>query len=303
METKQKEDVLVKNSDEVKVEARRSLKNGVDFIDEAFGVYRRHYKTLLSISLVSLIPSILVSFFTEGAVLSSVVKTLGLYLTILCGAIIFILFAVISSWAQIALIYFTKERDKDLRSSQAFAFAWEKLGTYWWIAFLVGFLFLGGFMLFFIPGLLFSVWFSFVYYVMVAEDEKGMTALLKSREYVKGRVWSVVWRFIVLYFFNLLFAIPVGLFFGGFSSPLGSFLTQNIFSFFVVPFNIIYLFLVYQNLVEIKGKFVFAPHKNTKRIFLSIGAVGILLPSILIGLFVLFFPVQSSQIFLMMSSV
>lgn len=300
MEPKQTE--IVKKHEEEKKEIKHPLKNGADFIDESFGVYKKHYKTFLSISAVSLVPSILVSVFSEESVYTAVTKTFGLYASIFCGAVMGILFIIISSWSQIALLYSLKEQDKELDPSQAFAFAWHKLISYWWIACLTGFIILGGLMLFFIPGAIFAIWFSFAYYLLIMEDEKGMNALLKSREYVKGHGWAVLWRFIVLYFFNLLFAIPVGILFGGFPAPWSSMLTQNVFSFFVVPFNIVYLFLVYRNLKEVKGEFIFAPHKKTKRVFLVIATVGIILPFVLIGLFALLFPLQASRIFLMMTS-
>jgi len=283
-------------------EHKKTFAKSLVFINEAFELYMRRYKILLSISFVSLLPSVLVSVFYEESVFSSVMKTFGSYAAILIGAVMSVLFIIISSWTQIALIYSVKETEKKIDPSLSFSFAWRKLGSYWWIAFLSGFLFLGGFILFLIPGFLFAIWFSFVYYVLIIENEKGMNALLKSREYVRGKEWAVLWRFIILYFFNLLFAIPIGMLFGGIPQPWGPLMTQNFFSFLVVPFNIAYLFLVYRNLVEIKGDFVFMPNKKTKRIFFTIGTVGILLPFLLVGLSFLLFPLQTSRILLLIRS-
>jgi hypothetical protein len=64
----------------------------------------------------------------------------------------------------------------------------------------------GGFMLFIIPGffLLISLYFS--QYIFVLEGKRGMAALLRSREIVKGRWWTVLKKVIGLSFY---FIIPV----------------------------------------------------------------------------------------------
>ncbi len=258
----------------------KTLKKAGDIIREAFELYQKQYHTLLSISAFIIIPSLLVSVFFQKGILLSVAGTFGLLFTILCGSILGVLFIVISSWGQIALIYSAKE--SSLTVSGAFALAWEKLLSYWWIMFLIGFLVLGGIMLFIIPGFLFAIWFSMAYFVLAMEDEKGMNALLKSREYIKGRAWSVFWRYLVLSFCTLLFGIPVSILFGGFPEPWGGIITQNVFSFLVVPFNVMYMFLLYRSLVETKGEFSFVPKQKTKRIFIALGWFGILLPIILI---------------------
>lgn len=55
-----------------------------------------------------------------------------------------------------------------------------------WLGFLTSFIIGGGFMLLIIPGVIFMVWFFFAQFILVKEDVRGMSALLKSREYVRG---------------------------------------------------------------------------------------------------------------------
>lgn len=75
---------------------------------------------------------------------------------------------------------------------------------------------IGGMMLLFIPGLIFSVLVSMSLYALVFENRKGMDALFRSVDLVKGNFWAIVGRLCVL----MLAMIPVGMIFGLISLPL-----------------------------------------------------------------------------------
>lgn len=53
-----------------------------------------------------------------------------------------------------------------------------------------------GTLLLIIPGIIFSVWFSFSLYVLILENKKGTEALSASRELVKGKFWPILWRWL-----------------------------------------------------------------------------------------------------------
>ena len=46
---------------------------------------------------------------------------------------------------------------------------------------------MGGFVFFIVPGVIFSIWLSFSVLILIVENEKGTNALVRSKEYVKGR--------------------------------------------------------------------------------------------------------------------
>lgn len=48
-----------------------------------------------------------------------------------------------------------------------------------------------GYLLLIIPGIIFSVWFTFVIVIMINENVWGLAALKSSRNLVKGRFWKV----------------------------------------------------------------------------------------------------------------
>ncbi|MDP3794984.1 MAG: hypothetical protein Q8R13_03585 [bacterium] len=55
----------------------------------------------------------------------------------------------------------------------------------------------GGFMLFVIPGIILSLALSFAGYVLFSEGYRGLAALVRSWQYLRGYWWSVFWRYLV----------------------------------------------------------------------------------------------------------
>lgn len=55
-------------------------------------------------------------------------------------------------------------------------------------------IFLGGLILFIIPGVIFGLWYTFSQQVLVLDGKQGLEALAASKELVKGRFLSVLWR-------------------------------------------------------------------------------------------------------------
>lgn len=53
---------------------------------------------------------------------------------------------------------------------------------------------IGGTILFVIPGIIFSIWYSFTYYSVLFEEKRGVAALSASKSLVSGRWWQIFWR-------------------------------------------------------------------------------------------------------------
>jgi hypothetical protein len=79
---------------------------------------------------------------------------------------------------------------------------------YWWVTVLMCLIVMGGTVLLLVPGIIFSVWFMMVPYVFVLEKQKGLNALLRSKEYVEGHGWEIFWKAVPLFLISigLLFA-------------------------------------------------------------------------------------------------
>jgi len=205
---------------------------------------------------------------------------------------------VISMWGQIAILLLIKDGKKGVTIKEALVKAWGKLKSYWWISFLKGFIVVGGYLLLIVPGFLFSIWFSMASFVFVSEDIKGMNALLKSREYVRGYFWAIVGRYMFWGVFSILlywlpFLVFKALHFPSYVNYMYSIVTSII----IGPFSLVYAFLLYNNLKLIKGHFVFKPSSNNKTFFVICGMLCIIIPIILlmISIFKTYSGIQSTH--------
>lgn len=136
-----------------------------------------------------------------------------------------------------------------------------------------GLITLGGIFLLVIPGIVFSIWFSFIVFVIVNENKKYLLALHTSREYIRGRFWKVVWRWLVVYApFLLVGLIP------GFSERENEWVNGiiQLFSFLSAPFYLVYGYVMYRHLKDISVAPVIVPSKN-KLLYFGVPVVGFII--------------------------
>jgi len=141
-----------------------------------------------------------------------------------------------------------------------------------WVFLLSGFIVVGGYLLCIIPGIIFTVWFFSAQFLLPAEGLRGMDALLKSREYLRGQWLNVALRLLLIWTASLVVgAVP---FFG----PLLSFL--------LFPYVMIFHYLIYRDLRALKGDFSCPSGTKDKLLWPGVALLGwILVPALLILLF------------------
>lgn len=139
--------------------------------------------------------------------------------------------------------YLIKRREEEVRLGELLRFGAANMGSGFWICLLTILIVAGGFMLLIVPGIIFSVWFSFGIYILVAEDIKGWAALKKSKELVKGKWWGVFWRIAAIW---ILYTVVLSLL--SWLSPFSAIVDV----FLLMPAMEIYLYLLYENLKKIK---------------------------------------------------
>ncbi len=234
---------------------------------EAWSLYKQRLSILLGIAAIS------AAFIMLTAVVS-------FYASILTS-IMWLLVIMASIWSQIAIIYAIQDNQKGIGVFEAYRRGWHKLFNYWWVVFLVGAVTTGGLFLFIIPGIVFMVWFCLAGLVLITEDTRGINALLKSREYVRGKWGSMFWRliFINLYFLIMVIAIIIpfsiiAALIGGAFIGAVNIIMQLIVYFVIAPLAITYLFLVYKNFRDAKPNLVFSPTKKQKNTFFFIAMLG-----------------------------
>ncbi len=143
-----------------------------------------------------------------------------------------------------ALMYAAAHLDTDVKAAYA-----EAKRVFWpmiWVSLLSGVIMLLGFVLFIIPGIIFSVWFLFASYVLLYEGTRGTAALRESKAMVRGKWWAVFGRVIVLVFFSFVVGIAVSIVDsmipGGYDVPIIFFFVSA----FLIPVATNYLYLLYK---------------------------------------------------------
>jgi len=173
-------------------------------------------------------------------------------------------------WPITALVFAVA--DSSLNISAALAAGWKKLWAFLWLFSILGYIVAGGYLLFIIPGVIFTIWFIFAQFILVTENIGGMDALLKSKAYVKDRWFDIFIRFLVIW------AISTGV---GMIPFLGI-----IFSLLFAPFAMIYSYLIYEDLKALHQEPLDYPNTSGEKLkWIGIASLGyIVLPLIIIAI-------------------
>ncbi len=215
-----------------------------DLFKKSFELYKPRIWTMLWLGVISWISSIVIfavfgiAGFTTFA-LGRNILTFNLF-SLLLFLIGVLLVVIINVWIQVAMIYAVKEEHATSSMKNLLLAVRGKMASYYWIVFLRGLASVVGFILFIIPGIIFSVWFCLSQYAFVFEDKKGSGALGRSRQLIKGYWWPVLGRLLILMVIAVLISSI---------SKIG-FLINSLFT---VPFGIVYLYVIYEDLKQIKG--------------------------------------------------
>ncbi len=256
-------------------QARISLPSVSEHFAHAWQIYKNRFGTLLAIHILpTLAMSVLFAVLFGGSITAILLsgqlpETRNLILMVIVGLILVIVTVVVQAWSQLALIYVIKDPHEKIGIKEAFKRAWPKVWAYWGIALLAGFITMGGVFLLIIPGIILGFWFSMALYILVAEDIKGMNALLKSKEYVRGKFGYIYGRILLVG----LASMVIG---GIAASVTESQLLTTAINLLLTPFMLVYVYLMYTYLKAHKGAFDFNPTKSQKLPYLLIGAFGIL---------------------------
>jgi hypothetical protein len=108
------------------------------------------------------------------------------------------LIAYLYMWATSIYIVANKNTGNGASISEAFPWARRNVGGLIWINILAALVTMGGFLLFIIPGIILSFYLYSAQYVFAKEGVRGIPALLRSRDLVKGNVLALSGRVIVL---------------------------------------------------------------------------------------------------------
>lgn len=265
-----------------------SLPGATAIFGQAWTIYKQRLGTFLGVMIIQMLIMVaLIAVLAGGgfwgiSLLSPKFAAGDIGLLIFLAILFFVIISISQVWGQTALLYAVKDNQERIGVIESYRRGWHKIISYWWVSLLVGFITLGGFLLLIVPGIIFAVWFSLAVFILIAEDLKGMNALLKSREYVKGKWGGVLWRLFFIGALFLIISLVPALIFGLLKIPFVSEISSFIIGLFLTPLVMTYSFLVYSNLKALKGEIVFVPTRGKKAAFIFIAILGILIiPAIL----------------------
>lgn len=107
-----------------------------------------------------------------------------------------------------------------------------------------------------IPGIIYSILYSFAVYAFFFEDKKGLAAIKRSVQLAKGYWWAIFGRFLVLGVLLWLFMVIISLPLSASSEGNAFYIIWNAFiqviSFIIGPISLLFSYHIYQDLVKIK---------------------------------------------------
>ncbi|HOX30378.1 MAG TPA: hypothetical protein P5080_04525 [Candidatus Paceibacterota bacterium] len=248
-------------------------------LGSSWQIYRLKIKALIGITLIPVLASLFfviiallcVALFSAlGVVTGGAYTSIIVVIAIVLGLIAVIALLYLAFWGQIALLYNIGSGEA-IGAVESYKKTKGKIWDFAWIACLVGLIELCGYLLLLVPGIIFSIWFSFATIVFLFENEKGMNALLKSREYVRGKWWNVLILLWAMSGLFLLLSWTFSFLGDGLKAANSHEAIQLLFGFveqtalfILAPLQTVFVYQTFKSLKAVKPEMVFTPSKRTR---------------------------------------
>ncbi|MFA5109707.1 MAG: hypothetical protein WC458_04170 [Patescibacteria group bacterium] len=248
-------------NEEKKEENKKSkLMPVLDILEESVKVWWKNLKKIVGVYLwgllfalvslvVSLLGAVLIAWLGDGAAL---ILKIGASVIVAAGVVASIYFSIRAYMSVFLLVkkdYQGKELDIFKETKKLF---WPYFG----LTLLTTIFILLWSLLLIIPGIIYSIFYSLACYAFFFEEKRGMAAIRRSIQLVKGYWWPVFGRFLVICLATWIFMAIVSL-------PL-SFVSEDsifsslwagliqIISFLIGPVVLLFNYRIYRDLVKIK---------------------------------------------------
>jgi len=217
------------------------MKNFTTLVKEGFEIYKQKIVSILPLMLIFwgliMILGILISFIAPGGIIEN-----SGYLAVLLILGIYLLMIFLSTFIGFSLVLLVIKPVRT-KLKEIFQEVWKKLWQYLLVTILVGFFVIITSFLLIIPGIIVGVYLTFSSFVFIIEAEKGINALKRSWNLVKGNWWKVFGRIILLnIIIGVIYTILISI-----NDSLGS-----VFQCLSIPFSIIFMYLIYLELKKYK---------------------------------------------------
>lgn len=206
------------------------------------------------------------------------------------------IFFIATSIVQLATAYAlakTVLSDENLYWKDALVLGFKKIPSYLWVSILLGFITIGGYVLFILPGIYFVVVLGLTQFAFIDKDMKGLSALSYSRYLTSGFFWPILGRGLLMML--LLFVLillgsalsfvlswPFGLFMPKIAMGIGQLINMVIATAGGVIFAIS-LSKIYKELASHKGDNFDNNQKPIFKMALVAGLGWLIIPLIALG--------------------
>lgn len=234
------------------------LPNTTVLLKQSWKIYKKRFRTILGITIIFFLCWFFIPVFLSILIpLMSTVGYLGwgfhsLLVWVMIGFLILISVTT-SLWSQIALLYAIKDREEEIGVRESYRRGRKNIIAFLGTFILFELIVIVGSFLFFVPGLIFLIWFIFAPFILVTENKKGWASLLASKAYVKGNWLGVFWRFLFIIIFTYVVEFFIALIWKFVGNGAQFFVVSLIALSAILPqLALIYLFLIYENLKSLK---------------------------------------------------
>lgn len=236
------------------------MRSPITLLKDAITLFKGNPKLYMGIYLVPLVVTLLMIFVVKDPE-TSVMSGMD-WLVFLTFVVIMMVVNVFMGIAMVNAVH-----DSTLTVKGAYTKAKKHFWSYIGLGFLISVAVMVGFILLIIPGIIFAVWLSMAYFVLIVEN-KGITDSMKqSKDYVTGHWWAVFGRMLFLVLASFIVGIVAGIVVGILSFFLPEMIAGLIFTLLnivLVPISVAYFYLIYRDLSNMKmgGSSVDVPNYN-----------------------------------------
>lgn len=256
-----------------------SLPGAGTLLSEAWALYTSKLSTVLTVMLV---PAAVSAFPFLFVLTATHPFFFILFLPVLMFLFAFLL-VLLQVWGLVALMYAISDQEGTAGVSSLFQKGLKMLLPLLWVSLLISLISFGGFLLFLVPGIILTVWFSLAGFILITENTRGMSALLRSKEYIRGSFAGTLWRLVFVGVLWIVILFPLSFLLK--MAPYGDILTQILITFTLFPISVAYWFRLYHHLKTRKSE-TSLPEATSKQkaLFITIGLAGFLVLPLALGI-------------------
>ncbi|MBP2652742.1 MAG: hypothetical protein H6Q73_311 [Firmicutes bacterium] len=225
-----------------------------DIIKDGWAVYSQQITAIILITLLVYLPMNIAGYFYAEYITRNPDLSIANIVELFLGIFVLVIIAFIAQMAIVLIVEHAIKNDKsELNWMTALRQAFFRLGSLVGSSFLGGLIIVGLTLFLVIPGIIWSIYYTFVLQVVVLRDVGGKKALDYSKSLVKGRWWRVFWKLLAV---GIIYAVIASILGAAenFLPECGGIITDTCaslaYAFYNVASTVLFLNLEYINLTQ-----------------------------------------------------